>query len=224
MKDDEYIRFCPEHGMMEDPVPVCGKCGQETLVSAMTYGQWQEYRASKEEPERFFPGTLEVAFKKPLEKIISDIRSGKKGRAEPSIKLLSWRPEREQYIADVIAWRDTLRGYAVPLFMSHCSYESIRPYLDFKDYISMDPYLVKVYWPYFLEHYKGRRPLACEECKSETNRLFIKIVSEKKEVSAVRRGGWVVRNFQFTAHPVPHALCDTCMLKKASKRKKLKGL
>ena len=159
------------------------------------------------------------------EEILSALRGGNRKKAEAAIGELLSCPQSscEEFLPDVIRWWEDCRR-DVTLFLCRCPYESVRPYLDFKRYYHLDENSVKLFMPFFLEHYKERKPLPCEKCGRETNNLFMKIITEKNEGGSVRKGSWVYTQLQFTGHAVPHAYCDECALKKAKKMRAYKKL
>lgn len=226
MEEKKYVRFCPKHGPQGVDAPVCPKCGRETLLSDVTTTQLKEWGSSQDEQEKQFPYRFYEACKTDLDKIIKNLRSGKNGKVVDALKLLAWKPERDEYIEEVTKWQHGFR-YAVKdcsFFLYRCTYEKVRPYLDFKYYDCDDKYSVELFMPLFLEHYKQQKPLPCEKCGRETNNLFFKVKTTKNEGASVRKGSWVYTELHFTGHAIPHAYCDECALKKADKIKKLRGL
>ena len=226
MEEKKYVRFCPKHGPQGVDAPVCPKCGRETLLSDVTTTQLKEWGSSQDEQEKQFPYRFYEACKTDLDKIIKNLRSGKDGKVADALKLLAWKPERDEYIEEVTKWQHGIR-YAVKdcsFFLYRCTYEKVRPYLDFRNYDHRDRYSVELFMPLFLEHYKQQKPLPCEKCGRETNNLFFKVTTTKNEGASVRKGSWVYTELHFTGHAIPHAYCDECALKKADKIKKLRGL
>jgi len=231
MEEIKYLHFCPKHGRKDDEA-VCPKCGRETILSDITWDEFRGYlQADKDDPAYTYSYLIEKSFKVGLDKILTEFRTGKNGKVETALKLLVWRPERDDYIEEVTKWMHESRGKrsvaaaaACALFLSRCSYEKVRLHLDFRDYNHDISDSVKLFMPFFLEHYKYGRPLYCEQCKKEAGNLFIKIHTEKKVLSAVRHVGYITQQLQYTGVAEPHAYCDECALKKANKQKRLKDL
>lgn len=225
MEEKKYVRFCPKHGPHGDD-QVCSKCGRETLLSDVTTTQLKEWGSSQDEQEKQFPYRFYEACKTDLDKIIKNLRSGKNGKVVDALKLLAWKPERDEYIEEVTKWQHGFR-YAVKdcsFFLYRCTYEKVRPYLDFKYYDCDDKYSVELFMPLFLEHYKQQKPLPCEKCGRETNNLFFRITTTGDKGASVKKGSYIYTEIHYTGHAIPHAYCDECALKKAGKKKKLQGL
>lgn len=224
MEENKFLRFCPKHGNQGEAALTCPECGQETVLSDVTRDEYGEWLFSSDDREKLYPYFIQKAFKVGLDKILADLRSGKKGKVEKAVELLTWRPEKEDYISEVVPWWGVSAPKQITLFLSRCSYESVRPYLDFKHYDYFDKNSVKLFMPLFLERYKHSGTLPCEKCKKETSNLFIKIVSHKNVISTVRHVGYITEKLEYEGFAVPHAYCDECALKLANKEKKLRDL
>ena len=221
-REDEYLRFCQKHGPLNENSPTCPKCGRETILSDITKGQYHNWMFHPED-DVHLDALANGAFKLGLDKILNDLRSGKWRKAKEALRYLAMRPEREAYIAEAAAWFDDVPS-TVAFFFSRCSYEKVKPYLNFKYYQPDDKYSLQLFWPLFLEHYKHHAPLSCENCGQQTGNLFIKIRSEKEVLSAQRHSGYATQEVQYSGHAVPHVFCDACALKRADKRKALRAL
>lgn len=223
MEENKFLRFCPKHGNKGETALTCPECGQETLLSDVTRDEYSLWLFTDSEREKVFPYLIQKSFKIGIDRILADLRSGKKGKVEKAISLLTWWPEKEKYLPEVVPWWSTFKD-RVTFYMSRCSYESVKPYLDFKLYNYYDRYSVELFMPFFLEHYKHAAALPCEKCGKETANLFIKVVSHKNVISTVRHVGYITQKLEYEGFAVPHAYCDECALKLANKEKILRDL
>ena len=223
MEENRYLRFCPKHGNRGEEALTCSECGRETVLSDVTRDEYGLWLFTDSEREKLFPYFIQKSLKVGLDRILEDLRSGKKGKVEKAINLLTWQPEKEEYLSEVVPWWSVFKDQ-VTFYLNRCSYESVRPYLDFKRYKYNDRYSVELFMPFFLEHYKHGAALPCEKCGKDASHLFIKIISHKKVISAVRHVGYITEKLEYEGFAVPHAYCDECALKLANKEKKLKGL
>ena len=235
MEETNTLRLCMVHGLRLPGELVCKKCGRKTVLSDLTtikqltergktVDKWENREQFLDWANEQYPGdTASVCSLEPKETFVNALRSGDKKKAETALGALLFYPQYEEYLPDVVRWWDEFNR-DVTFFLSRCSYERVKPYLDFKRYNHNDQYSVKLFLPLFLEHYQQGKPLPCEKCGRETNNLFIKIKTEKNEGASVRKGSWVYTQMQYTGLAVPHAYCDACALKKANKIRAFKKL